>query len=103
MKETALCGLGQTAPNPVLSTLHYFRDEYIEHIEGKHCSAGVCKALIQYTINADQCIGCSACAKACPAGAIDGKLKQPHKIDPILCIQCGICMETCKFDAVAGF
>jgi len=103
MKETALCGLGQTAPNPVLSTLKYFREEYVEHIENKHCSAGVCKELIQYKINSSQCIGCSACAKECPVGAINGKPKQTHEINPMLCIQCGICMETCKFEAVVRY
>ncbi len=99
VKETSLCQLGASAPNPVLSTLRYFREEYEEHIRDKKCRAGVCKALIQYEIN-DKCVGCTACAKACPVDAIRGEVKKLHTIDPEKCIKCGICYETCKFDAV---
>lgn len=100
IKNTALCGLGQTCPNPVLSTLRYFRDEYIAHIEQKRCPAGVCSALLVYTINAEVCTGCGVCARACPANAISGEKKQPHVIDASLCIKCGNCMQKCKFGAV---
>ena len=82
IKENSLCGLGQTAPNPVLSTLKYFRDEYIAHIQDKRCPAGVCKELLQYAIDPQKCRGCTLCAKVCPAGAITGTVKQPHVIDP---------------------
>ena len=81
IKENSLCGLGQTAPNPVLSTLRYFRDEYVEHIVNKRCPAGVCRALLTYQIDPVKCRGCTACARACPAGAIMGSVKNPHKID----------------------
>jgi NADH:ubiquinone oxidoreductase subunit F (NADH-binding)/NAD-dependent dihydropyrimidine dehydrogenase PreA subunit/(2Fe-2S) ferredoxin len=99
VKDTTMCGLGQTAPNPVLSTLRYFRDEYIDHIEKKKCPAGVCKELITYRIN-DTCTGCAACVKACPEDAITGKKKELHVIDQTKCIKCGACKSVCKFDAV---
>jgi len=97
--ETSLCQLGGSAPNPVLSTIKYFRDEYLEHIEQKRCRAGVCKELITYTI-LETCTGCGACRKPCPTGAISGAIKELHVIDQALCIKCGICYEVCKFDAV---
>jgi len=99
MKDTAMCGLGQTAPNPVLSTLKYFKDEYIEHIEKKRCPGGVCKELIRFSIN-ENCTGCGVCAKACPENAIKGEKKQRHVIDPDCCTRCGICRSVCKFDAI---
>ncbi len=101
IKDTALCGLGQTAPNPVLSTLKYFRDEYIAHIVDKRCPAGVCKDLLSYSIDPEKCKKCSMCAKACPVGAITGVVgKEPFKIDTEKCIKCGSCMATCRFGAV---
>jgi NADH-quinone oxidoreductase subunit F len=99
VKDTTMCGLGQTAPNPVLSTLRYFRDEYVRHIEKQRCPAGVCKALLTYAIN-ENCTGCGACRKACPQEAIAGKKKERHVIDPEKCIKCGACRTACKFDAV---
>ena len=100
IKSASLCGLGQTAPNPVLSTLRYFRDEYIAHIVDKKCPAGVCKSLLQYKILADKCKGCTACARKCPVGAISGSVKNPHVIDTSKCIKCGACVATCKFGAI---
>ncbi len=100
IKANSLCGLGQTAPNPVLATLKFFREEYIAHIQDKKCPAGVCKALMTYSIEADKCRGCTACARKCPAGAIEGKVKEVHTINTEKCIKCGVCMETCKFGAV---
>jgi len=100
IKENALCGLGQTAPNPVLSTLHYFREEYEAHISQKRCPTAVCKDLLSFTILADTCIGCTVCAKACPTGAISGTLKQPHAIDQEKCVKCGACIEKCRFNAI---
>ncbi|MEW6066860.1 MAG: NADH-quinone oxidoreductase subunit NuoF [Nitrospirota bacterium] len=100
IKTTSLCGLGQTAPNPVLSTLKYFRDEYEVHIYNKKCPAGVCKELITYTIIEELCKGCGACKKICPADAIRGVKKSPHKIDHDLCIKCGTCFDACKFKAI---
>ncbi|MCM1334396.1 MAG: NADH-quinone oxidoreductase subunit NuoF [Eubacterium sp.] len=100
IKNNSLCGLGQTAPNPVLSTLRYFKDEYIAHVQDKTCPAGVCQKLLRYQIDAEKCKGCTACARACPVGAISGAVKQPHTIDPAKCIKCGACMEKCKFGAV---
>jgi NADH-quinone oxidoreductase subunit F len=101
VKDASMCGLGQTAPNPVLSTLRYFKDEYIAHIKNKECPAGVCRPLIDYTILESECTGCGACKVACPEDAISGEKKQPHHIDPAKCIKCGICYETCKFNAIA--
>ncbi len=100
IKNNSLCGLGQTAPNPVLSTLRYFRDEYIAHVSEKRCPAGVCKKLLNYEILADKCKGCTACARQCPVNAISGTVKQPHVIDQSKCIKCGACMEKCKFGAI---
>ncbi len=100
IKDNSLCGLGQTAPNPVLATLKFFRDEYVAHVVDKRCPAGVCKKLLSYTIEADKCKGCTACARKCPVGAIEGTVKQAHTIDPAKCIKCGVCIETCKFDAI---
>lgn len=100
IKNAALCGLGKTAPNPVLSTIKYFRDEYEAHIYQKKCPAGHCKALLSYVILKDKCIGCSACAKVCPVGAISGKIKEPFEIDQSKCIKCGACVSRCKFGAI---
>ena len=107
IKANSLCGLGQTAPNPVLSTLRYFRDEYIAHVVDKKCPAGVCKDLLEYTIEKDKCFGCSMCAKKCPVGAISvtdytapGKKKPAYEIDHSKCIKCGACIDTCKFKAI---
>ena len=100
IKENSLCGLGQTAPNPVLSTLKYYRDEYEAHVVEHRCPAGACKALTNYSIEADKCKGCTLCARNCPVGAISGSVKQPHVIDTTKCIKCGVCMEKCKFGAV---
>ena len=100
IKENALCGLGQTAPNPVLSTLKYFRDEYIAHIQEKRCPAGVCKSLLTIQILPDKCRGCTLCARNCPTGAISGKVKEAHVIDPEKCVKCGVCIEKCRFGAI---
>ena len=100
IKNNSLCGLGQTAPNPVLSTLRYFRDEYIAHVVEKRCPAGVCKQLLSYEVIAEKCKGCTACARKCPVNAISGSVKQPHVIDKSKCIKCGACVETCKFAAI---
>ncbi|MCI8589482.1 MAG: NADH-quinone oxidoreductase subunit NuoF [Clostridiales bacterium] len=101
IKSASLCGLGQTAPNPVLSTLNRFRDEYIAHVVDKKCPAGVCKKLLSYSIDKDKCKGCTLCARVCPADAISGAVKQPHEIDPNKCLKCGACMEKCKFGAIS--
>ena len=93
--------MGQTAPNPVLATLHYFRDEYVAHIVDKKCPAGVCKALLTYSIDPDKCKGCTLCSRVCPAGAITGTVKLPHEIDPHKCLKCGACIEKCKFGAIS--
>ncbi len=100
IKDNSLCGLGQTAPNPVLATLRFFKDEYIAHIVDKTCPAGVCKKLVSYSIVADKCKGCTACARKCPVGAISGAVKTAHTIDTSKCIKCGVCMDTCRFGAV---
>ncbi len=101
IKANALCGLGQTAPNPILSTLEHFRDEFVAHIVDKKCPAGVCKALLNYTIDPDKCKGCTKCARNCPAGAITGEVKQVHVIDTAKCIKCGQCMDNCSFGAIS--
>ncbi len=100
IKNNSLCGLGQTAPNPVLSTLRYFKDEYIAHVQDKKCPAGVCQDLLTYKIIDLKCKGCTACARGCPVGAISGTVKQPHTIDTTKCIKCGACMAKCKFGAI---
>ncbi|MBQ1535978.1 MAG: NADH-quinone oxidoreductase subunit NuoF [Ruminococcus sp.] len=100
MKSSSLCALGQSAPNPVLSTLKSFRDEYEAHIKDKKCPAGVCKSLLSYEIVADKCKGCTLCARNCPVKAINGTVKQPHVIDQSKCIKCGVCMSNCKFNAI---
>ena len=100
IRTNSLCALGQTAPNPVLSTLKYFREEYMAHVVEKRCPAGVCKSLLNYVIVAEKCKGCTACARVCPANAITGTVKEPHVIDPEKCIKCGACVEKCKFDAI---
>ena len=100
IKTNSLCGLGQTAPNPVLSTLHFFRDEYVAHVVDKTCPAGVCKAMLHYEIVPEKCKGCSACSRVCPVGAITGEIKNPFHIDTDKCIKCGACMEKCRFDAI---
>ena len=101
IKDTALCGLGQTSPNPVLSTLANFRDEYLEHVNEKKCRAKQCMSMLEYTIDAQKCIGCHLCAKKCPADAITGELKQPHTIDQNKCIKCGTCMSNCRLKAIS--
>ncbi len=100
VKNTSLCGLGQACPNPVLSTLQYFREEYLAHIVEKRCPAGVCSSLVRYSIVADHCRGCGLCLKNCPVGAIEGEKKQPHTITAERCIKCGVCLDKCKFGAV---
>ena len=101
IQANALCALGQTAPNPVLSTLKFFRDEYEAHVVEKRCPAGVCKKLLHYEIDPDKCRGCTACARKCPVNAINGVVKQPHVIDQAKCIKCGTCMDTCRFGAIS--
>jgi NADH:ubiquinone oxidoreductase subunit F (NADH-binding)/(2Fe-2S) ferredoxin len=100
MRKASLCGLGQTAPNPIMSTLHYFEDEYMAHIKDKTCPAGKCKDLLSYTIIDDKCIGCTACARVCPVSCISGEVKAVHLIDQDQCIKCGQCFDKCKFDAI---
>ncbi len=100
IKDSALCGLGQTAPNPILSTLRYFRDEYVAHVVDKKCPPGVCKALVSIKIDPDKCIGCTKCARTCPVGAISGSLKQVHTIDADKCIKCGACLDSCPKKAI---
>ena len=101
IKATALCGLGQTAPNPVLSTLKYFRHEYEAHIYEKRCPAGHCKKLVTYQIDPAKCRGCTLCARGCPAGCISGTVREAHRIDTTKCLKCGVCMEKCKFGAIS--
>ncbi len=102
IKGSALCGLGQTAPNPVLTTLKYFRNEYLAHVKDKRCPAAVCRELVTYRIIPDQCTGCQSCVKVCPTGAITGPRSEPHNLDEELCIKCRACYEICRFDAIAG-
>ena len=98
--DGSLCALGNSAPNPVLSTIRYFRDEYEAHIKEKRCPSGVCKALITYSVDAEKCTGCTVCAKVCPTGAASGERKKTHAIDLAKCTKCGACRESCKFDAI---
>jgi NADH-quinone oxidoreductase subunit F/NADP-reducing hydrogenase subunit HndC len=100
MKSCSLCALGQSAPNPTLSTITKFEDEYIAHIVDKTCPAGVCKKLVKYEIVADACKGCTLCSRKCPVGAISGTVKNPHTIDTNKCIKCGVCIDSCKFGAI---
>lgn len=100
VKTNSLCGLGQTAANPVLSTLAHFKDEYIAHIVDKKCPAKVCKKLMSYDVIESKCIGCTKCARNCPVGAISGSLKNPHKIDQLKCIKCGLCLSACPVKAI---
>ena len=100
IKDTALCGLGQTSPNPVLSMMDNYYDEYVAHVTDKKCPAGQCKSLMEYVVNPENCVGCTACARVCPVNAISGERKEIHFIDPSICIKCGACIEKCKFDAI---
>jgi NADH-quinone oxidoreductase subunit F len=100
IKSSALCALGQTAPNPVMTTLRYFRNEYESHIIDKKCPAGVCPALLTFCILPDKCVGCGVCIKPCPTGAITGEKKAAHVIDPTKCVKCGACVPKCKFEAI---
>jgi NADH-quinone oxidoreductase subunit F len=100
IREGALCALGQTAPNPVLTTLKYFKDEYVDHIKNKKCTAKQCKALISFAIDPEKCTGCTLCRRKCPVSAISGEVKKPHAIDAALCTKCGLCASVCKFKAV---
>lgn len=100
IKDNSLCGLGQSSPNPVLSTLNWFYDEYLEHIEKKHCSSGICKELFNYVIDSNKCIGCGLCKRNCPTSAITGEIKQTHEIDINKCIKCGLCFNNCRFQAI---
>ncbi|UCH36405.1 MAG: NADH-quinone oxidoreductase subunit NuoF [Armatimonadota bacterium] len=100
IKDSSLCGLGQTAPNPVLSTIRYFREEYLAHIRDRCCPAGVCHDIVTYVIDTELCTGCGACARKCPQNAITGEKKQPHVIDAATCVKCGVCFDLCKFEAV---
>ncbi|HVN22662.1 MAG TPA: NADH-ubiquinone oxidoreductase-F iron-sulfur binding region domain-containing protein [Syntrophorhabdales bacterium] len=102
IKKTALCGLGQTAPNPVLTTLRYFRNEYLEHIRDHRCRAVVCKSLLEYRVIKEKCTGCQSCVRVCPTGAISGPRSEPHNLDKTKCIKCRSCYEICRFDAIAG-
>jgi heterodisulfide reductase subunit A-like polyferredoxin len=101
IKDTALCGLGQTSPNPVLSTLDNFYDEYIAHVKDQKCPAGQCKSMLHYLVDPESCTGCTLCFRNCPVGAISGEKKMPHYINQSLCIKCGICYDKCKFKAIS--
>jgi len=100
IKDTSLCGLGQTSPNPILSMMENFREEYVTHVTDKKCPAGQCRNLMEYVVNAENCVGCTACARVCPVNAISGERKEVHLIDSAICIKCGACMDKCKFDAI---
>jgi ferredoxin len=102
VKNGSLCGLGQTAPNPVLTTLKYFKDEYLAHVEEKRCPAAVCRDLVEYRVIKEKCTGCQRCVSVCPTGAITGPRSEPHNLDPEKCIKCRACYEICRFDAIAG-
>ncbi|MFP4472153.1 MAG: NADH-ubiquinone oxidoreductase-F iron-sulfur binding region domain-containing protein, partial [Bacteroidales bacterium] len=101
IRDTSLCGLGQSSPNPVLSTMDNFWDEYVAHVEEKKCPSGVCKSLMRYVVIPENCVGCTACARKCPVNCISGERKQVHEIDQAACIKCGTCLEKCKFNAIA--
>jgi NADH-quinone oxidoreductase subunit F/NADP-reducing hydrogenase subunit HndC len=100
MRKASLCGLGQTAPNPIMSTLNYFEEEYLAHINDAKCPAGKCRDLLSYMIIEEKCVGCTACARVCPVNCISGEVKAPHLIDQDQCIKCGQCFDKCKFDAI---
>lgn len=100
IKRASLCGLGQSAPNPILSTMQNFREEYIAHIQDKHCPAGVCQSLLRYYIDPDKCVGCTLCAKVCPVKCISGEAKKTHVIDQSICIKCGECKKKCPVKAI---
>jgi len=100
IKDTSLCGLGQTSPNPILSTMENFLDEYNDHVDNHKCAAGRCKSLLKYYIDREECVGCTACARICPVNAIVGEKKQLHAINQQICIKCGACMDKCKFNAI---
>jgi len=100
VKDSSLCGLGQTSPNPILSTLNFFWDEYVAHVKDKECPSKVCTSLLKYFILPEKCVGCTACFRVCPTEAIDGEVKKTHIIDQDKCIKCGACMAKCKFDAI---
>jgi NADH-quinone oxidoreductase subunit F len=102
VKRGSLCGLGQTAPNPVLTTLRYFRAEYLQHVREKHCPATICKELIEYRVIPEKCTGCQGCVRVCPTGAITGPRAEPHNLDASKCIKCRACYEVCRYDAIAG-
>jgi NADH-quinone oxidoreductase subunit F len=99
--DTSLCGLGQSSPQPVLSTIHYFREEYEAHIQEGRCPAKVCKPLTRYVVDAEKCVGCTACSRVCPVSAIEGSVKQVHEIDPEICTRCGSCVQVCRFGAIS--
>jgi ferredoxin len=100
IREASLCGLGQTAPNPVLTTIRYYRNEYEAHINDKRCPAASCEALVDFNIDPEKCTGCTLCAKNCPVDAISGEVKKVHVIDNSICVRCGKCITSCSFDAV---